>query len=73
MIHRHIFYFVKGKNLKGKNYVEVKSKRYKIHPNEDVNLKERKYAFTKKIWAQNQVINDTQIRRNQTVIKIEKN
>ena len=57
------------KYLNGKYYVEVKDKRYKIHPTENIILRERKEP--KSLRTQYQVINNTKIRRNQRVIKDE--
>ena len=58
------------KYLNGKYYVEVKDKKYKIHPTENIILRERKEP--KSLRTQYQVINDTKIRRNQKVIKDDK-
>ena len=55
------------KYLDGKYYVEVKSRRYKIHPTENIIL--RKRDEPKSLRTQYQVQNETQIRRNQKVIK----
>ena len=55
------------KYLNGKYYVEVKDKRYKIHPSENIILREREQP--KSLRTQYQVQNDTKIRRNQKVIK----
>ena len=55
------------KYLNGENYVEVKDHRYKIHPTENIIL--RKRDPPKSLRTQNQVQNETQIRRNQKVIK----
>ena len=58
------------KYLNGKYYVEVKDKRYKIHPSENIILREREQP--KSLRTQYQVQNDTKIRRNQKVIKDDK-
>ena len=55
------------KYLNGEYYVEVKDHRYKIHPTENIIL--RKRDEPKSLRTQYQVQNDTQIRRNQKVIK----
>ena len=55
------------KNLNGEYYVEVKDHRYKIHPTENNIL--RKRDEPKSLRTQYQVQNETQIRRNQKVIK----
>ena len=55
------------KYLNGDYYVEVKDHRYKIHPTEKIIL--RKRDPPKSLRIQYQVQNDTQIRRNQKVIK----
>ena len=55
------------KNLKGENYVEVKDKRYIIHPIENIILRKRDPPTS--LRTQYQVQNGTQIRRNQKVIK----
>ena len=52
---------------KGEYYVEVKDHRYKIHPTESIFL--RKRDPPKSLRIQYQVQNETQIRRNQKVIK----
>ena len=51
----------------GKYYVEVKDKKYKIHPSENIILREREQP--KSLRTQYKVQNDTKIRRNQKVIK----
>ena len=58
------------KYLNGKYYVEVKDKKYKIHPTENIILREREQP--KSLRTQYQVINDTKIRRNQKVIADDK-
>ena len=50
-------------------YVEVKDKRYRIHPTEVIIL--RLCDEPKSLKTQYQVQNETQIRRNQKVIKID--
>ena len=55
------------KYLDGNYYVEVKDCRYKIHPSENFILRKRDEA--KSFRTQYQVKNETQIRRNQKVIK----
>ena len=55
------------KYLNGEYYVEVKDHRYKIHPTENIIL--RKRDPPKSLRTQYQVQNETQIRRNQKVIK----
>ena len=55
------------KYLNGEYYVEVKDHRYKIHPSENIIL--RKRDPPKSLRTQYQVQNETQIRRNQKVIK----
>ena len=55
------------KYLNGEYYVEVKDHRYKIHPTENIIL--RKRDEPKSLRTQYQVQNETQIRRNQKVIK----
>ena len=57
------------KYLKGEYYVEVKDHRYKIHPTENIIL--RKRDEPKSLRTQYQVQNETQIRRNQKVVKNE--
>ena len=51
----------------GNYYVEVKDHRYKIHPTENIILPKRDPP--KSLRTQYQVQNETQIRRNQKVIK----
>ena len=55
------------KYLNGEYYVEVKDHRYKIHPTENIIL--RKRDEPKSLRTQYQVQNETQIRKNQKVIK----
>ena len=55
------------KYLNGNYYVEVKDHRYKIHPTENIILRLRDEP--KSLRTQYQVQNETQIRRNQKVIK----
>ena len=55
------------KYLNGEYYVEVKDHRYKIHPTENNIL--RKRDEPKSLRIQYQVQNETQIRKNQKVIK----
>ena len=57
------------KYLNGNYYVEVKDHRYKIHPTENIILRERDPPSS--LRTQYQVQNDTQIRKNQKVIKNE--
>ena len=57
------------KYLNGEYYVEVKDHRYKIHPTENIIL--RKRGEPKSLRTQYQVQNETQIRRNQKVVKNE--
>ena len=53
--------------LNGEYYVEVKDRRYKIHPTEDNILRKRNPPTS--LRTHYQVQNETQIRRNQKVIK----
>ena len=55
------------KYLNGKFYVEVKDHRYKIHPTENILLRKRDPPTS--LRTQYQVQNETQIRRNQKIIK----
>ena len=55
------------KYLDGNYYVEVKDHRYKIHPTENIILRKRDPPSS--LRTQYQVQNETQIRRNQKVIK----
>ena len=59
------------KYLNGQFYVEVKDHRYKIHPTENIIL--RKRDPPKSLRIQYQLENDTQIRKNQKVIKNDNN
>ena len=59
------------KYLNGENYVEVKDHRYKIHPTENIILRKRDPPTS--LRTQYQVQNNTQIRKNQKVIKIDNN
>ena len=55
------------KYLNGEHYVEVEDHRYKIHPTENIILRKRDPPTS--LRTQYQVQNNTQIRRNQKVIK----
>ena len=55
------------KFLNGEFYVEVKDHRYKIHPTENIFLRQRDPPQSPR--TQYQVQYETQIRRNQKVIK----
>ena len=55
------------KYLNGEYYVEVKDHRYRIHPTENIILRKREPPTS--LRTQYQVQNETQIRRNQKVIK----
>ena len=55
------------KYLNGEYYVEVKDHRYKIHPTEHIILRTREPPTF--LGTQYQVQNETQIWRNQKVIK----
>ena len=55
------------KYLDGNYYVEVKYHRYKIHPTENTILRKRDPPSS--LRTQYQVQNNTQIRKNQKVIK----
>ena len=55
------------KYRKGEYYVEVRDHRYKIHPTENILLRKRDPPTT--LRTQYQVQNETQIKRNQKVIK----
>ena len=57
--------------LDGKYYVEVKDHRYRFHPTGKIKLRKRNPPTS--LRAQYQVQNNTQIRKNQKVIKINKN
>ena len=55
------------KYLNGEYYVEVEDRRYKIHTTENIILRKRGPPIS--LGTQNQVRNNTQIRRNQKVIR----
>ena len=55
------------KYLNGEYYVEVKDHRYEIHPTENIILRKRDPPVC--LRTQNQVQNQTKIRRNQKVVK----
>ena len=57
------------KFINGHYYVQVKDKRYRIHSTENIILRERDQP--KFLRTQYPVQNETQIRKNQKVIKIE--
>ena len=57
------------KYLDGEYYVEVRDHRYKIHPNENIILRKRNAPTS--LRFQYQVQNETQVRKNQKVIKID--
>ena len=59
------------KYLNGNYYVEVKDKRFLIHPTENIILRKREEP--KSLRTQYQVQNETQIRRNQKVIQNDNN
>ena len=59
------------KYLNGNYYVEVKDHRYKIHPTENIILRLRDEPNS--LRTQYQVQNETQIRKNQKVIKNDNN
>ena len=59
------------KYLNGEYYVEVKDHRYRIHPTEIITLRKREPPTS--LRTQYQVQNETQIRRNQKVIKNDNN
>ena len=59
------------KYLDGEYYVEVKDHRYKIHPTENIILRKRDPPTS--LRTQCQVQNNTQIRKNQKVIKNDNN
>ena len=59
------------KYLDGSYYVEVKDHRYKIHPTENIILRKRDPPTS--LRTQYQVQNETQIRKNQKVIKNDNN
>ena len=56
---------------KGQNYVEVKDHRYKIHPTKSFILLKRDPPQS--LRTQYQVQNNTQIKKNQKVVKKRKN
>ena len=64
------FCFFKMKYLNGEHYVEVKDHRYRIHPTENMILRKRDPPTA--LRTQYQVQNENQIRRNQKVIKNDK-
>ena len=55
------------KHLDSNYYVEVKDHRYKIHPTENIIL--RKRDPPQSLRTQDQVQNETQIRKNQKVVE----
>ena len=55
------------KYLNGDYFVEVRDHRYRIHPTENIILRKRDPPAS--LRTQYQVQNETQIRRNQNVIK----
>ena len=57
------------KYLNGRCYVEVKDHRYKIHPTENNILRKRDPPNS--LRTQYQVQNETKVRRNQKVFKID--
>ena len=57
------------KYLNGEYYVKVKDHRYKIHPTENILLRKRVPLIS--LRTQYQVQIDTQIRKNQKIIKID--
>ena len=59
------------KNLNGEFYVEVKDHRYNFHPTENNILRKRDPSTS--LRFQYQVQNETQIRRNQKVVKNNRN
>ena len=59
------------KYLNGEYYVEVKDHRYKIHPTENIILRRRDEP--RSLRTQYQVQKETQIRRNQKIIKNDNN
>ena len=59
------------KYLNGNYYVEVKDHRYIIHPTENIILRKRDPPTS--LRTQYQVQNETQIRKNQKVIKNDNN
>ena len=65
------FVNIEMKDLNGEYHVEVKDYRYKIHPTENIILRKRDEPSS--LRTQYQVQNETQIRRNQKVIKNDNN
>ena len=59
------------KCLHGEYYVEVKGQRYKIHSTDNIILRKRDQP--KSLRTQYQVQNETQIRKNQKVIRNDNN
>ena len=59
------------KDFNGEYYVEVKDRQYKIHPTENIIL--RKQLPPLSLRTQNQVHNETQIRKNQKVVRNKNN
>ena len=59
------------KYLNGETYVEVKDHRYKNHPTQNIILRKRDPPTS--LRTQYQVQNETQIRRNQKVIRNDDN
>ena len=57
--------------LNGENYSEVKDKRYRIHPTENIILRKRDPPLS--LRAQYQVQNETEIRKNQKVTRYDNN
>ena len=57
------------KHLDGQNYVEIKDKRYKIHSTEKLKLQKINPPTSPR--TQYQIPNETQIKKNQEVIKID--
>ena len=57
------------KYLNGEYYIEVKDHKYKVHPTENIILRKRDPPTS--LRTQYLVQNETQIRRNQKVIKID--
>ena len=57
------------KYLNGEYYIEVKGHKYKVHPTENIILRKRDPPTS--LRTQYLVQNETQIRRNQKVIKID--
>ena len=64
------FCFFKMKYLNGENYVEIKDHRYRIHPTENMILRKRDPLTA--LRTQYLLQNENQIRRNQKVIKNDK-